>query len=90
MNLTSYVVILLLLIASILTWLVRGNRIFLICCIFLAPLPAVAVMVLFAERFSFEPEGTDILRVAVALLVCYAIVWMSLLAGWLSHRINGR
>ena len=89
MALTSYVVVVLLLAAGILTWLVRGNWIFLIACMLLSPLPAAAVLILFAERFSFEPPEVNAMRIAVAVPVCYAVVWLALLAGWLSSMRTG-
>lgn len=88
MNYTTFVIIILLLVATGLTWLIRQNRIFLIACLVLAPLPAAAVMVIFAERFPSDPPDMDSLRIAVAVPTCYAIVWLSLLAGWLSEKVR--
>ncbi|MGE3646520.1 MAG: hypothetical protein AB7F96_21950 [Beijerinckiaceae bacterium] len=88
LNPTSLTVLFLLLVATGLTWLVRSNRIVLIACLFLAPLPAAAVMAFWAERFPSDPPNADMLRIAVAVPVCYAIVWLSLLAGWLSGKIR--
>lgn len=85
---STYIVMLLLLIATGLTWLVRKNKIVLWVLLALGPLPAAAVMVLWAERFPSDPPDMDVLRVAVAVPVCYAIVWLSLLAGWLSVRVR--
>lgn len=88
MNYVSYIVVLLLLTATGLTWLVRHNRVVLLLLLAFGPAPAAAVMALWAERFPGEPPDTDLLRIVVALAVCYAIVWLSLLAGWLSIRLR--
>ncbi len=88
MGYSTYIVMLLLLIATGLTWLVRRNKIVLWVLLAVGPLPAAAVMVLWAERFPSDPPDIEFLRVAVALPVCYAIFWLSLLAGWLSVRVR--
>ena len=86
MNYAIYISIALLLVATALTWLIRWNRLFLAACLVLAPLPAAFVMALFTERFPGDAANLDKVRFAIAIPACYAIVWLSLLAGWLGNR----
>ncbi len=88
MSVVTYVVIALLVVATGLTWLIRENRIFLIACLLIAPLPAAVVMVFFAEGLPGDLPAAQRLRFVVASLICYAVVWLSLLAGWLSGQIR--
>ncbi|MCC2098114.1 MAG: hypothetical protein KDJ29_14560 [Hyphomicrobiales bacterium] len=87
MNTVNLAVILLLLVATGLTWLVRWNKLIFVPCLLFFPLAPALVMVLFSENFPGGSGDLDSLRFALAVPVCYAIVWISLFAGWVSGKI---
>ena len=85
---TFIAIIALLLCAAVVTWLLRRNWLIRLACLFLTPLPAAFVMVYWAERFPSEPPETEALRIAIAIPVCYFVVWLSGLTGWLSNKLQ--
>jgi len=68
--------------------LARGSLALWSAALALAPAPALAVMLIFAERFPDEPVETEALRLFLGVVVCYGAVWLAVLAGWLARRMT--
>ena len=88
MSLITFIVLLLIVVAAGLTWLIRANLVVWLTCLALAPLPATAVLALFPEQIPGVATASLTARFAIALVICYVSVWLALLAGWLSTRIQ--